>query len=55
MINAQINHSTEAMEIDIELDNSTIRMGDGKTMATFLVLHQLRGEIFHKKNYTAKK
>ena len=48
MIYAQISHSIEAIEIDFEMDFSTIRMGTGKTMETFLVLHQRKRETFHK-------
>ena len=39
MINAKINHSEEPMEIDPEMDLSTIRMKTGQTMGTSLVLH----------------
>ena len=40
MTNAQISHSIEAMDIDLEMNLSTIRMGTGETMETFLVLHR---------------
>ena len=48
MINAQINHSIETMETDLEMDLSTIRMETGETMETFLVLHRLKGEVSHR-------
>ena len=48
MINAQISHSIQAMEIDIEMDLSTNRMETGEAVETFLVLHLLKGEIFTK-------
>ena len=41
MINAQINHSIETIEIDPEMDLSMIRVGRGETMETSLVLHRL--------------
>ena len=44
MINAQISHSIETMEIDPEIDLSIIRMGNGENMELFLVLHRLKGE-----------
>ena len=44
LMNAQINHSIGTMETDLEMDLSTIRMGTGETMATFLVLHRLKRE-----------
>ena len=39
MINAQISYSMEAMEIDLEMDLSTIIIGTGEIVETFLVLH----------------
>ena len=48
MITAQINHSKETTETDLELDLSTIRMGTGETMETFLNLHRLEGETSQK-------
>ena len=42
-INAQISHSIEATEIDIEKIISTIRMEAGETMEDFCVLHRLKG------------
>ena len=42
MINAQTSHSTETTETDLEMDLSTIRMGTGETMETFLVPHRLK-------------
>ena len=53
MINAKISNSTETMEIDLEMDLSTIRMGTGETMETFLVLHRLKEEIIRKIAHTA--
>ena len=53
MINAQISHSIEVTEIDLGMDLSTIRMGIGVAMETLLVLHQLKGETFHKIAHTA--
>ena len=48
MINTQISHSIEVMEIDLEIHLATIRMETGETMETFLVLHQLKGKNSHK-------
>ena len=48
MINAEISHSTETMEIDLERDLSTTRMGTGETMEIFLVLRRLKEETSHK-------
>ena len=45
LINAQISHLIETMEIFLEMDLSTTRMGIGKTMEIFLVLHRPKGEI----------
>ena len=53
MFNAQISQSTEAMEIDLEMNLSTIRMGTGETMEVFLVLQRLKEETSHKKTHTA--
>ena len=39
LINAQISHSIEAMEIDLELNLSTIRKGTGETMKKIFVPH----------------
>ena len=39
MTNAQISHSIESMQTDLEMNLSTIRMETGGTMGTFLVLH----------------
>ena len=47
MINAKITHSTETMEIDLETDLSTTRMGTGEIMEIFHVLRRLKEEIFH--------
>ena len=53
MINAQTNLSIEAMEIDLEMDLSTIRMGARNTMEIFLILHRLKRETPHKIFHTA--
>ena len=39
MTHAQICHSIEAIETDLELNLSTIRMEAGETMETFLAFH----------------
>ena len=48
MINAKISHLTETMEIGLETDPSTTRMGTGETMEIFLVLRRLKEETSHK-------
>ena len=48
LINAQISHPPETMEIDREMDLSTTLMGTGEAMKTFLVLHRTKEETFHK-------
>ena len=48
MINVQTSHSIEIREIDLELNLSTTRMGNGETMKIFLVLHRLKEETSHK-------
>ena len=48
MINAQISHSAEAMEVDLGMDFSAITMGPGETTETSLVLHRFKGELSHK-------
>ena len=48
MINAKINHSTETMEMDLETDLSTIRMGTGDTMENFLIPHRFKGKTVRK-------
>ena len=48
LINAQINYSIGTMEIDPEMDLSTIRMETGGKTETFLVLNRLQGETSHK-------
>ena len=48
MINAKISHSTETIEIDLETDLSTTRMGTGETMEIFLVIRRLKEETSHK-------
>ena len=52
MINAQTCHSIKTMELDLEMDLSTIRSETGKTIEIFL-LHRLKGETFHKIIHTA--
>ena len=41
-INAQISHSTETTEIDLEKDLSTTRMATGATIEIFLVCRRLK-------------
>ena len=41
MINAQISHSIEMTQDDLETNLSTTLMGTAETMETFLVLHRL--------------
>ena len=53
MTNAQISQLLEAMDIDFEMNLSTIRLGTSETMEDFLVLHRLKGEISHKISHTA--
>ena len=48
LINAKINHSIETMEIDPEMDPSTIRMETGGPTETFLAPHQTQEETSHK-------
>ena len=48
MFNTQISYSIEAMEIDLEMDLSTTRMGTCEKVENFPVLHRLKGDIFHK-------
>ena len=48
LINAQINHSIETMEIDPEKYPSTIRKETGGPMETFLAPHQIQEETSHK-------
>ena len=48
LINAQISHLIETMETDSDMNLSTTRMGTGRTMETFLVLHQIQEETSHK-------
>ena len=48
LINVQISHSIETMETDPDMNLSTTRIGTGGTMETFLVLHQIQEETFHK-------
>ena len=51
MTNAQISHLIEAMETDPENNLSTIRMGTGGTMETFLVLHRPEGDFSQNNSY----
>ena len=53
MINVQISHSIEAMEIDLGMNLLIIRVGPGETMETSLVLYRLKGETSHKIVHTA--
>ena len=53
MINAKIGHPTKTMEMDLETDRSTIRMGTGDTVETFLVPHRLKGETIRRTVRTA--
>ena len=53
MINAKIGHSTETMEMDLATNRSTIRMGTGETMETFLVPHRLKRQTIRKAVHTA--
>ena len=53
MTNAQTNQSIEMMEIDLEMNLSTTRMGTGETMEVFLVLHRLKEETSHKRTPVA--
>ena len=48
MINAKISHLTETMEIDLETDLPTTRLGTGESLENFLVLRRLKEEISHK-------
>ena len=50
IFNAQISHSIEAMQTDLEMNPLTIRMEAGERMETFLVFRRLQGETSHKKN-----
>ena len=49
MISAQISPSIETMEIDVEMNLSTTRMGTSETMEVSPVLHRFQGETSHKK------
>ena len=53
MINAQISHSIEMIEMDLEMDLSTIRMETSATMEFFLILQRLKGETSLKIDHTA--
>ena len=48
LTNAQISHLIETMEADPDMNLSTTRLGTGRTMETFLVLHQIQEETSHK-------
>ena len=51
--NTQIRHSIEAVQNELEVNPSIIRMEIGETMETFLVLHRLQGETSHKRTHIA--
>ena len=53
MINAQINHPRETIEMDLGMEFSTFRMETGEILETFLVIHQLKRETFHRIVQTA--
>ena len=53
MINAQISHSKEAIEIDLEMDFSKIMMETGEVVVIILVLHRFKRETFHKIFHTS--
>ena len=53
MIKAQIIHPIEAMEIDLEMNLSTIRKETGEKMEDVLVLHRRKGATFHTVFHTA--
>ena len=53
MINAQTSHSLDMMEIDLEMDLFTTRMGTGETMELFLIPHQPKEKTSQKKTPTA--
>ena len=55
LINAQISHLLETVEIDLEMRRSTTRMGAGEAMEIFPVLRQLKEEIYHKIFHTANR
>ena len=48
LTDAQISHLIETMETDPDKNLSTNRMGTGRTMETFLVLHQIQENTSHK-------
>ena len=52
MIKAQINHSIEVKETDLEMDLSTIKLETGETMEDFRAPHRLKRQ-FSKINHTA--
>ena len=53
LINAQISHSIETMEIDLGMVLSTTRMGTGETMEIFLFLHRPKEENIRRIVHTA--
>ena len=53
MTNAQISHSIEVRENDLEMNLPAIRMETGGTMTTSLVLRRLKEESSQKINPTA--
>ena len=48
MINAQISHTTDMMEMYLGMDLLITRMGTVEAMEIFLVLHRLKEETSHK-------
>ena len=48
MINCQIIHSIEAMEVDLEMELSTIRIETGETLENVLVVNRRKGETSHR-------
>ena len=48
MIDGQTSHSIEIMEIDVELNLSTSRMGTGETIEIFLILYRLKEDTSQK-------
>ena len=48
LINVEISHLIQTMELDLEMDLSITRMGTGDQMQTFLVHHRLKEETFHR-------
>ena len=55
MTKAQISHSIKAMETDLEMILSTIRMEIGESMEDYPILHRLKAETFHKIFHTTNR